>query len=231
MFLIHIIWKTVGAIYNQQNACFALSTFDLLQLDCLLKWPKFVPFLCLLPGSCVHICHICILFYFLLGGGEKHCQVYLAFIFYMQLAGEWSRDGLWLQIFHHQHHTTLIFFQCDQSKQLCKRLSLPVFKSVLPRQGFRHRSRWHEFGMSEEKLLYNSEKLVSKPKLGEVIISEIICTHTNLFTELMDLMWHDQYYNRVATIRLTWCQLMGCNVILPQTKSPSSCLCNRGHIM
>lgn len=42
--------------------------------------------------------------------------------------------------------------------------------------------------MSEEKLLYNSEKLVSKPKLGEVIISEIICTHTNLFTELMDLM-------------------------------------------
>lgn len=112
-----------------------------------------------------------IFIFFLGGGGEKHCQVYLAFIFYMQLAGEWSRDRLWLQFFHHQHHTTLIFFQCYQSKLLCKRLSLPVFKSVFPRQGLRHRTRWHKLGMSEEKLLYNSEKLLSKPKLGEVKIS------------------------------------------------------------
>lgn len=133
----------------------------------------------LLPGSCVHICHICI-FIFLLGRGGEALPGLLGFYF-LHAACRWMIQGwLWLQFFHHQHHTTLIFFQCDQSKLLCKRLSLPVFKSVFPRQGLRHRSRWHKLGMSEEKPLYNSGKLLSKPKLGEVVISEMcIYTHTH----------------------------------------------------
>lgn len=85
--------------------------------------------------------------------------------YFLHAACRWTiQEQTLVAVFHHLHHTTLIFFQCDQYKQLWKRLSFPVFKSVFQRQGLRHQSRWHELGMSK-KLCSNSEKLLSKPKL------------------------------------------------------------------
>lgn len=113
--------------------------------------------------------------------------------YFLHAACRWTiQEQTLVAVFHHRHHTTLFDFLPMRSIQLWKRWSFPVFKSVFQRQGLRHQSRWHELGMSK-KLCYNSEKLSTKPKLGEVLISyiflDIHAHNPNYWTDIITVVW------------------------------------------
>lgn len=130
MFLLHIIWKTVGAIYNQQNACVLPYL--------LLVWYSLTAFLNDQILSCFFVCCQVLVYFFFFFFWEALPSL-LGFYF-LHAACRWTIQEPTLVAVFSPSSSHNSYFLPMWSIQLCKRLSFPAFKSVFPRQGLRHQN-------------------------------------------------------------------------------------------